>query len=245
MVGIRTPHLDLYKPVFDEEGWDDELNTNFDTIDTQVHAAEVAIAGKAPAVHTHTGSQITDMDTLLATRALSTHAHAQADITGLVAALAARTAMKQYVAGTGTTFVSWTGNRSAGAGASTACFRYQLPESVALGSTVRVTATIYTTEQYGGAPNYLTMSAWGVLGLYYAADITVLPAGAQTINGRNLTATVSFDVTLTNTRCITVCIGGLSGQAAGSIAGGGVTAITVTGALSTLGSESETTFALP
>jgi len=36
MAGTRTPNISLYKPVFDEEGWDDEINGNFDTLDTEI-----------------------------------------------------------------------------------------------------------------------------------------------------------------------------------------------------------------
>jgi hypothetical protein len=43
MVGTHTPNYDLYKPVFEEEGWDDEINGNFDTIDTELNELRVAL----------------------------------------------------------------------------------------------------------------------------------------------------------------------------------------------------------
>jgi len=46
MVGSYTANLHLYKPNIDEEGWDDEVNANFDTLDTAV-AAKAPIAGPA------------------------------------------------------------------------------------------------------------------------------------------------------------------------------------------------------
>jgi len=36
MAGTRTPNINLYQPIFDEEGWDDEVNGNFATIDTEI-----------------------------------------------------------------------------------------------------------------------------------------------------------------------------------------------------------------
>jgi len=73
MVGTRTPNLDLYKPLFDEEGWDDEINENFDTIDTEVAAkaprASPVLTGEPTAPTAEPGTNTTQIATTAFTKA--------------------------------------------------------------------------------------------------------------------------------------------------------------------------------
>ncbi len=76
MPNTYTPHYNLAKPESGTVNWDDEINGNFDIIDTALHTLQTTLTshvtntnnphntvyyqvGAAPAVHTHPGSSIT------------------------------------------------------------------------------------------------------------------------------------------------------------------------------------------
>lgn len=62
-----TPVLGLDKPDIgaDQDSWGALLNDDLDIIDANAGAVNTALAGKAPTVHTHTISQVTNLQTSL------------------------------------------------------------------------------------------------------------------------------------------------------------------------------------
>jgi len=71
MVGTRTPNYDLYLPVYDEQGWDDEICQNFTDIDTLIKAANDAIALRATVVQLNALAATVDLKAPLASPALT------------------------------------------------------------------------------------------------------------------------------------------------------------------------------
>jgi hypothetical protein len=94
-----TTNYALQKPAVGTEidAWGDDINTNFDLIDTRMKlnadaaAAASTLAGtKAAAVHTHVTADVTGLDAALAGKAASVHTHVTGDVTGLDTALAGK-----------------------------------------------------------------------------------------------------------------------------------------------------------